>query len=168
MLSSILCCFLSAFFLSYSLFFLSFLFPFFLLVFIFLSLSFLLFNLLSSFRTSLSFWHSFSRICLFFFTSVLSFVIYFIQFFRTFSSNIKVSDISISTERIMSSSRYYLRTVAGFNVWSNSFVVIIYSIYSSVGMATGYRLDGQCSIPDRDFLYFIVSRLALGLIQPPL
>jgi hypothetical protein len=38
---------------------------------------------------------------------------------------------------------------------------------SSVGIATGYRLDGRTSIPGRDkiFIFSIASRLALGPTQ---
>jgi hypothetical protein len=40
---------------------------------------------------------------------------------------------------------------------------------SAVGIATGYRLDGRCSIPGRDKIFlFTASRPALGSTQPPI
>jgi hypothetical protein len=47
---------------------------------------------------------------------------------------------------------------------------IPYSIYSSVVVATGYRLDDRCSIPNRGkiFLLSVASRPALGFTQPPI
>jgi hypothetical protein len=41
---------------------------------------------------------------------------------------------------------------------------------SSVGIATGWRMEGRVSIPGtgKDFLFFTTSRPALGTTQPPI
>jgi hypothetical protein len=58
---------------------------------------------------------------------------------------------------------------ASIQVSSSGYITLkLYSRDSSVGMATGYELDGRRSIPSRGMVYLftITSRLSLGPTEP--